>query len=305
MVDTEQELLSLSRNPKEQMLRALSLLGDDSDAASRAAALTVLGERAGTKQRALRPVLLALYDKLDNAKKDPGGYLRTEIIRALRPSIQGADVPLLQRAAVTYDFGSYGGMDVAGALRAEAAVVLAEVEPRVAGAHAVHLLLDPHTDAMSGEPALTAVKILVAGAQALALYTYLLQDGGQLAEVTAECLKHMVHLPAPLAALLARRYLEMRSDIVHVGVVDMVIGHDEPAAVAAPLFGYLAATKAYDVYHYAVTALVAGHNADLLAGVLHLAERELDHTKRRSLAEALALVRGNAAVDALLEEWGE
>lgn len=305
MADVEQELRALALHPKEQMLRALELLRDEDDAQGRAAALAVLAERAGVKERALRPVLLGLYEKLDSPKKDPGGYLRTAIVHALRPVAQGKDAALLERAAMTHDFGSYGGKDVAGMLRAEALVALSEVAPQVAGAHAVHLLLDPHTDEMSGEPALTAIRLLAAGEQALPLYAHLLQEGERLAEVVTECLKHMVHLPAPLALALAQRYLEVRSDIVHVGVVDMVVGHDEPAAVAAPLLEFLAATRAYDVYHYAVTALVASRNADLLAGVLHLAERELDHTRRQSLRQALSLVRGNAEVERRLEEWGE
>lgn len=301
----EGELRGLARHPKEQMLLALEWLRDGGEPGAREAALEVLAGRAQVTEKALRPVLLGLYEKLDGPKKDPGGYLRTAIVQALRPAVREADVPLLERAAMTYDFSSYGGKDVAGMLRAEALVTLADVAPRVAGAHAVRMLFDVHTDEMSGEPALTAVRLLAENEQALPLYSYLLQEGQRLAEVVTECLKHMVHLPAALAEALVRRYLAVRSDVVHVAVVDLVVGHDEPAAVAPPLFEFLLAPGAHDVYRYAVTALVASRAPDLLKGVLRLAEREIDPVRRSSLRQALSLAQDSADVQRLLAQWDE
>ena len=303
--DAEQELRALARYPKEQMLRALHLLAEG-DEGVRRVALDTLAGRAGVSERSLRPVLLGLFESLERqgTKRDHGGYVRVAILYALKSSLLPKDVPLLERAAMTVEIGQMG-KDVAMPLRVEALIALSDVAPEVGAHHAARLLLEKHTDEMSGEPALTAAKLLAAWKQVSPLYLYALMDGGQVAEVLAESLKAMAHLSAPLALELVGRHLQSRNEVVLVGVVDMVLAHEQRAVLAQPLFRFLADTRLYDVYHYAVTAMVASHDRDLLAGLLHLAEVDFDRTKRRSLVAALSLVTGDAEVERVVRELSE
>src|SRR5215211_7318202 len=64
----------------------------------------------------------------------------------------------------------YAQLAADGARRAAALVVLGEVDPTLAGFHATRLLHDSHTSPMSGEPAVTAARVLADVGQPLPLY---------------------------------------------------------------------------------------------------------------------------------------
>lgn len=248
------------------------------------AALTVLSEDAPV---GLRAELLAKYAECDadGVKRDPGGAIRIMLLEVLRPLVLPEDTPLLERAAQTYEF-LFG--EATGDLRAAALLTLNEIDHELAAFHCVRLLVDPYTSTMSGEPALTAVRILAAQEQLLPLYAYVTQASATVADVTAEALRSLVLLPPSLVPPLIARYRDSEDDIVLLGLFDLLLARDDRDEYRETIFDLLSATKQPTIYYSLVATLVAGRDETTMARLVALSETEHDATKRAILREALA-----------------
>ena len=237
----------------------------------------------------LRAGLLARYQQLaaNGPKLDPTTTVRSEILIALREAVLPADLDLLETAAITYEVG-YGG-ELAGPLRAAAVVAMVPIDPVRASLHAVRLLADGrNTNEMSGEPALSAAKVLAARGETLAIYSRALADGNG-GEVLGECLRSLTGLPAQLALLLAAKHAENRDEAVLLGLADLVLGHPDPAVAANFLPGWLSGLASEDLFRYIATAAVASRREDLRRVIVGLAAAEVRRERRAILEEALAL----------------
>jgi hypothetical protein len=268
-----------------QLDYAAQCLERESDATVIKAALAVLGAREAP---GLRPLLLRKYAHCagDPARRDQGGGLRSLILRTLRPLATKDDIPLLERAASTYEF-LFG--EAAGDLRAAALIVLNEVDDRLASFHCVRLLIDPRTSIMSGEPAVTAARILAAQGQHLPLYNYLLQGSGGVADVRAECLRSLTTLPASLLPPLVERFIAGEDEIVLLGLFDLLLARPDRADYLPPILDFLRETRLYNSYRYLISAIVASRDAAFIASLGPLLAAEHDLQKRALLEEALAL----------------
>lgn len=257
----------------------------DGDAAVIKATLAVLG--AG-EAPGLRPLLLRKYAYCagDPARRDQGGGIRVLILQTLRPLATADDIPLLERAASTYEF-LFG--EAAGDLRAAALIVLNEVDDRLASFHCVRLLSDPHTSTMSGEPAVTAARILAAQGQLLPLYDYLLRGAGGVAEVRGECLRSLAALPASLLPAMIEKYIAGEDEIVLLGLFDLLLRRDDRADYLPNLVGFLRETRLYNSYRYLITAIVASREEAFIDSLAPLLAAEPDRQKRALLEEVLAL----------------
>jgi hypothetical protein len=277
----------LADAPEEEHAYACALLESEGHSAVLQAALAVL---EAYPDPALRPLLLQAYARLDDGGvSDPGCDARAAILRLLRHMVRGEDRPLLERGASTYEFLPPGPSEVAGGLRAAALVALSEVDERLAGYHAVRLLVDPRTSPMSGQPAVTAVQVLAAQGAALPLYAYLLVEEPPNAEVCAECLRSLTGIPESALAGLVARYRTSEDEIVLLGLFDLLLAHEARRAYKDFILEFLRETRLYNIYRYLVSAIIAGRNADLIAGIETLAAHERDPRKAEILREALAL----------------
>ena len=257
----------------------------DADAAVITAALAAL---AAGEYAALRPLLLGKfrYCADDPARRDQGGGIRSLILHALRPLVWPDDIPLLERAASTYEF-LFG--EAAGDLRAAALLTLNEVDDRLASFHCVRLLIDPHTSIMSGEPAATAVRILAAQGQPLPLYAYLIREQAGVADVLAECLRNLGELPASLLPPLVERYIASDDEIVLLGLFDLLLARSDRAEYQPVFLDFLRATTLYNSYRYLISAIVASREEAFIADLARLQDTERDRQKLALLKEALAL----------------
>src|SRR5689334_16201518 len=122
--ETLKALKELAGAPEEQAAFAVRLLEHRSSLAVVASALDVL---ARTPLPAARPALLKRYAHFDadGPHRDSGGSSRILIIKALRQLDRRDDVPLLERAARTYEYSLYDHAEIGVALRAEALTALA------------------------------------------------------------------------------------------------------------------------------------------------------------------------------------
>jgi hypothetical protein len=283
---------------------AIELVAREKDTRSVRAALEVLQARPTP---AARPALLARYEQLaaDGVKRDAGSYLRAAILQALRPVAKGEDLPLLERAACTYEFLPPTRSEEAGLLRSTALVVMNELDSGLAAYHAVRLLGDPHTSRLSGEPALTAARVLAAMEQTGPLYYYVLYQGyakdtpaEPRSDVLAECLKSLAgRLPVGLETELVEQYGESEDEVVLVGLLDLALAYEATTYVRT----FLRTTKRYAVYQYLVTQVVVGHVAQWLAVLAEAAEQETDARKLALLEAALVLGRPDPVIRGALE----
>jgi hypothetical protein len=228
-------------------------------------------------------------------RRDAGCHLRAALVRALRPVVLWQDRDLLERAASTYEFLPPGRSEVAAGLRAAALVTLNEIDQTLAGFRAVRLLTDTYTSSMSGEPAVTAARVLATQGESLPLYAYVLAPEARVSEVLGECLRSLTVLPRSLLAPLVDRYLASRDEIVLLGVFELLIAREADTSFDDTILDFLADTRLYNIYRYLVTTIVASRRDDLRRSLEARAAGEADRTKADILARALAVRRGQGA----------
>jgi len=291
--DERARLRALADDSEARSAYALSLLEATRDRESLLAALRVLAE---TPRLEARPVLASRYEEADanGVRRDPGAYVRVGVVHALRPIVLPDDLPLLERAALTYEVLPTSPEDVTGPLRAAALVTIAQIDDTLTGFHAVRLLGDRRAARMSGEPAATAARVLAAQGRALPLYAYLTREVDLVPEVVGECLHALVDLPAALLGEVLGRFTTDPVGIVQVGAFDLLLEHPAGESHRDLLRRFLRETEALDVYRYVVAAVVAARRPALLDEVMDVAALERDPSKRLLLADALSLVRGSA-----------
>jgi hypothetical protein len=233
----------------------------------------------------VREALLEAYGRLapEGSKRYPGCAVRTALLRGLGSRATAEDVPLLLAAIDTREHAPPSfQIEVAGRLRAAALVALAHVDDALAGFHACALLGD--ADPFSGDPALTAVRVL--GSQDLLqpLYAYAwTHDSG---EVVAECLRRLAPARWPIVSRLSGRFAETRDESVQLGLLDMLLEHPGRIHASEPLLAALVDAP-LDVFRYGATTLVARREIELLDA---LRTRDLPRVQLEALEEASMLL---------------
>lgn len=161
---------------------------------------------------------------------------------------------------------------------------------------------------MSGEPALTAAKILAAQNLSLSLYEYLVSSSDKIPEIVAACLRGLDELPETLLAKLVGVYRVNTSEVILLGLFDLLLTHPKGNEFSEVFSDFLATTDSFDLYRYVALALITGGKASLLSGFLGRVKSERDPLKREIILELLPLIQGNAhktEVAAVLERFGK
>lgn len=251
--------------------------------------LRALDDVGGVSDEELRAALLDRYRILaeEGRRRDPGCHVRVALLRGLRERATTEDVPLLVSAVDTYEPMPPGGVDVAEMLRATGLVVLNVVEPRLAVFHACAHLAD--ADPMSGEPALTAVRVLGSQDELAPIYAWALAFAEGQSEVVAECLRELVRAPAAIVARLTAIFMKSDDEVVRLGLVDLLEGHQDKEQFGPLLLDSLA-TATPDVFRYGATMLVARRELGLLEGLRGRPEVTGDREKARIMDEASSLL---------------
>src|SRR5680860_964633 len=196
-------LAALDHDPDDQVELAITYVRQSTNMEIVRPALKVLQAR---EDPALRPLLHETYDRCERSpiRDDSGGVVRAAIVRALQPIIHVDDLPLLQRALISYQM--VGLYEVAAELRAVALVALNDLDPDLAALYAARFLHDPQ-NSNSGEPALTAIRLLAAQQQVATLFGFAVWPKAG-SELIAETLRNLVDLPTSMVPFLIGRYHE-------------------------------------------------------------------------------------------------
>jgi hypothetical protein len=304
--------------------------GDAADAALLAELRTSLGARAqeialallnsGTRRDTLRvalawlrenpvdatrPNLIALYDHYarNNGAHDYGTFVRADIVRALHPIARREDSALFGRAVRTYEFPPPQFVEEGALLRSAGLVALAELDLDAARFHAARLLVDEHTDAMSGEPAVSAATVLAALDEGVLLYSYAWDArNGKRAEVVAECLRGLKRIDPDLLPGLIERMGSPPNPVIRIGMIDLMLRHESGVQQVDWLVNEVKTAPAEHLRYLLFTAIGQGDN-DLLARFVDVLQSERDWERRAAARDALSLVEQRADVKTLLNAW--
>lgn len=282
-----------------QQLRALA----DDPTAQSAAAAELLSPRLG--QEAVRSAVAVLVDHpnpaaldglrrlyahfdTDGVRRDPGSYLRSSIVRALRPICTPDDLPLFEQALVTYEYPPPDREEDCGQLRSAALVALAELDEQRARYHAARLLSEPFSNPMSGEPGISAVEVLAAQGEQTALVTYVCQAEHQLVpEIAGACLRGLVDLPVDVLPAIVQRLETCEQPVIMVGLVDLLLAHPELDSGMEYIARLLAQSDNLDLYRYVTASLIASGNPNWRALLLAGAQVESSPDKAFVLLDVL------------------
>jgi hypothetical protein len=250
-----------------------------------ASAVGMLGESADPR---IRHAIAQKYETLnaEPRRRDSGCFQRTALVRALRGRATTDDIALLETALWTVEI--IGRFDAASELRAAALVTLNEVDSSLACFHGVRLLTDAHE--MSGEPAVTAARLLTMREQLLPLYG-LVAGGGGMPEVRAECLRGLTGLPVSLVRRLLEQHRDEKEATVVVGLFDLVLGHPSRSEFAGFVAAFLDRTQSIDLYRFVVSSIVASRDPALIALLRRSDGPGENSPKGTVLREALGLMK--------------
>jgi hypothetical protein len=295
-------LRNLAGQPAQQASLAVTLLDPRLGNEVVFAALQVLQHNPPVEAR---PALLTLYGQYEKQgrTRDPAANLRAIVLRALRSLVAPADAPFLAQAAATYVFPPPAFKEEGAALRSAALNALSEVDHTLARYHAIRLLANEHTDPMSGEPALTAARLLAALGEVTPLYFYVMQDGARtLPEVLSEALRHLTTVPDSLIPALIERYGESDHDVVLVGLFDLLVNHRSGPHGLDFIALFLRTSNRLDAYRYLATILLTSGRKALVEELLAAAQVEGRRDQLVILTEVLALIPDVPVIERVLAE---
>lgn len=289
-------LRSLAGQPEEASQLAATIIQGNHTKDVLTAALKVLAE---VPNYAARPALLALYTRSgrDKGKHDQGGYLRAAILKALQPVARREDVDLLIQACETYEYWPPDFAEDAVLIRSAGLVALADLDDEAARFQAARILVDPLAARMTGEPAVTAARVLGALGETLPLYALACQNAPAedsaatcLPEVTAECLRQLTALPATVVERLLEKYAATTSSILRMGLFDLLLNHCDGPLGRPYLTRFLQETTDTDIYRYLVMSIVVAGHDEPLDDLRRAAYREQRRVKRAILLEAATIL---------------
>ena len=235
------------------------------------------------------PALVQLYGRLADPRprRDSGAVLRTEVVRLL-DGLEQHDIDVYRRALRTFERLPPADTEVAAPLRAAALAALAHADSDLAGYEAELHLSD--VDSMTGEPALTAIRVL--GALGLPQPIYGLVVRGTSDELAGEALRHLTDLPVMLAMELVEHIASSdaaSSPVVLAGLVDLVLGHRDGRRLRPQLLDLLGRSRGEDVVRYAAAAAVARRDREFFDSLRLDGLINADRAKAQSVNDAGAL----------------
>ena len=282
------QLIDLASSPPEQISFALKLIETDQSLSVVLAAAEILGD--AVLPQAYAPLLkqYAHFDT-DGVKRDPGGFVRAAILRALRPLLRPTDIDIMEHAVTTYEFMPPRRSEVAILIRSNALLALNQIDTDAASYHAVRLLSDPFTSDMTGEPALTAARVLASQGNLLPLYYHVLYAQNPISELLVEELRSLRNVPPSALEAVIDKYRASEDEMILTGLFDLILSLPASSRYSDEPRRFLRTTSSLDVYRYVVTEIVAAHK-EHLPTLIEVATAEQDSRKIRILIEALALL---------------
>ncbi len=270
--------LKQASDPADQRDRALDLLAATRSREYVDAALRVLlrDEVRDLLTRDHRAVLRekALY-YFDNEDKDSGGLIREQITRLLMVINHPDDLGIYARGVATYHRQPV--TDSAQNLRAAALVAMVGVDQTLAAVHATRLLGELDTSVLSGEPSVTAIKVLASGGNLLPVYMFVMRQGVPFiecgnGEMVASALAALADeaFPRRAFAAIAREHAALDVPVISGGLAEAIIAHQIDDLYPL-LEQMLTTTRHADLVRYVAIEMAAARDKALIDLLYRLA----------------------------------
>lgn len=283
---------ALRNDPATTREFALGIIETEANPELLAAALRSLGENVRPEDG---PVLRDLYRYFAESgrKRDAGGQLRAAVLGALWHLRDRDDIPLATTAARTVEQNFQGDGDI---IRAAGLALLGVLDPETGTHHALVALGTNDASRMTGEPAMTAIRLLanLGHPEPLALFVAASSEA-TMPDLLAEAFRGLIGVPAahlrPLLELYAPdpgsndrpRPLD---DVALLGLCDLLITLELDDTVARAL-GQFLRSSSLDVYAVLATSIVAGRRPELIALFLESLPTEVGQPRLRIALDAL------------------
>lgn len=237
---------------------------------------------------ALRARFADLAERGDRLDQDCS--LRAGIVRALRAIDSRSDGDVAEQALRTVQLG-WTGVDLAQGLRAEGLLLLAAGDPERADLFAAELLGDPHASRFSGEPTLTAIRVLARRGQFVTIWAKVRRPGLP-PDVVAQAFASARSVPADLQLAALREHLDAATALGEEGeatalVVAEAIVLNELADGYPLLLDLLRETPNTNLHQYLVVTAARASDPRLRNLMDGLRKQERDERKRAVLDSAL------------------
>jgi hypothetical protein len=278
-------------NRDAALVLAIEIVGRERSHRALEPALALLAEAAPPAAwEALRARFLDLTD--NGMRYDQDCALRVAIVQALRAIGVAADADLAERGLRTVQRNPPARIDVAQPLRGQCLLWLAQLDSPRADWFAVELLQDPDTAAYSGEPAVTAIRVLAEHGQTLPIWA-IARRPGPSPDVLAQAFASLQRAPADLQLAALREHLRTAVDAGEAGepvalVAAEAIVLNHLAGGYPAVFRLLDETPNLNLYLYLVLAIARGGDPDSQAGLRQRTTAESHPRKREILADAVA-----------------
>lgn len=243
---------------------------------------------------AIRPALVARYVAFDSSRRtDPGAYNRSRLLAALAPIATSDDLDLFLDAVGRQERSAQEPHGPS-ALRAAALVGLEQIDPQSAVYHAMRLLADQEgTLEMTGEPAVTAVRVLANLGQENVLYYHALTAGRMAnSEALGEAIRSLVNLRPAVVDDAIGRFGANPDDVVAAGACDLALAAGPTDAAMAYVRGVLESER-HDLAGYLMMAIAALRKPAWLDVLYQRADEETNRTRMEMLIPALKAVVGD------------
>jgi len=249
----------------------------------------------------LRPDLRALYEEVDadGGKRDPGGHLRTLIARILARVGDSRDVDLGLRASDTREQSM--GVDGTSNLRAAGLRLVAASDPIMFPFLAAEHVDDAST--FSPEPANTALQLLAATGNEVAVYQWLVNHPDPDPSLVEPALELLADAPPRLMARCLTRLMRTalaRSDEALITRLAETIVRGEMEGAYPAIASAMRGAVSKELYGY-LALLLAGTNRPPLHAILE-DQLESDIRRRPLVLDALR-IRTTPEQNAILRRW--
>ena len=243
-----------------------------------------------------------------DSKRDKAGLLREGLTRLLVHIEHPDDADIYKLGVETYHLQPVD--DVAQNLRAVALAGLAPIDPPLACLYAARFLGEPYTSVFNCEPAMTAIKVLVASNQRLPIYQFLLRGGLEMAqsargELSGQALESLGDdFPLHLYEDLIEQYQAIDQPTASMGIINCII-ESRAETLYERLEHVILSTRDADLRRYGLVMMAAARDDELSERLLRLAKTarredlplfieaiEICHLPERD--EALAALRRRA-----------
>ena len=274
---------------------ALGIIESEANPELLAAALRALGENVSHEDG---PILRELYHHFADSgrKRDAGGQLRGAILGALWHLRDRDDIPLALEASRHREPSLNGDGEL---IRAAGLALLGVLDAEVAAYRAIAMLGLNDASPMSGEPALTAARLLanLGQREALAMYALGAAPAGDvfesirsrrasLPDVTAESLRGLAGVPADRLQPILERFAQAEDEVILLGLCDLLVSLD-PDPLALELTRQLLRTASEDLYAVLATSIVASRRTELIAIFVESLTAEVRQPRLKIALDAL------------------